>query len=447
MNTIVRFGDVDITGGVIGWQATSEKDPVRGGLLSLTSGALSHGVDFAATVQVLNAAVTPAQPLFTGVVWSATRRDDGGLDLELRTGSQPLREQRIGGLIFGANMSPQERIYSLLHVSGIKPEAMSLQGLALPVPNPFEISTTVSGLRVSSPFAVGETTFVCDGPISKVVDDLLGTPAADTTMLDGRRLVDTYRSASCWAWTTVQTSSLDVAEELGLLNLRHALSLVKLHARFSFSCAPGEAEREYRREAAVLSRPALGNVVHVRALRSSHRWLRCIDGFTEDHPLDVDALDLRELSVPNKTNVDLWQAIQDWERASESNDFLSRSSAIWRGLEHYVTATGTKLFTRAQIGRLRRDPPKWLTSDQRERYASTLAMLNNAPLMPRLQRDLERDHVPVSQEMAALQRSRSLRNRIEHGGIPTDADADDLRAATTLLGRLLVYRLSQPLGD
>jgi hypothetical protein len=444
LRTIVRIGDREITEGIIGWSATPENDPNRHGVLSVAEGALTSGVDYAADVRVLDAVKTPPEPLFTGLIWSVTVRDDNGLDLELRTGSQRLREQRIGGLILGANMSVPERIYSVLRLAGVKPEQMMLQGLAFPLPNAFEVSTPVSGLLVSSAFAVGDVTFVSDGQVPRAADDLAETPAAKTTMTGGGSLIEGYRSASCWAWTTVQAASLDAAEELGLSNIRRALAWISLCARYSFSASPGQLERRYHREIAALSRLELGSVAHVRALRSPHRWLRCVDGFSEHHDLDPTALDLQQLRVPRRVEGDLWQAVLSWRRASESSDFLSRSSALWQGVEHYVKATATrKLFSRADLDRLRKSAPSWMGSEQTERFTTMIDHLNDVPLMPRLHAAIGRDQVPISdEELEILKRSRELRNRTEHGQVPSEADADDLRLAIGILGRLLVYRLA-----
>jgi hypothetical protein len=443
----LRVGDREITEGIMSWEATAENDPDRRGMLRLAKGALAAGVDYQAEVCVLDSTDIPGRPLFTGLVWSATVRDDQSVDLELRTGSQRLREQDIGGLILGTNISAQERIYSILRLAGIKPERMMLEGLAMPLPNPFEVAMPVLGCRVTSPFAVGEVTLVSNGPVAHAVDDLANTAAANTTMAGGGRLIDGYRSACCWAWTTVQSSSLDVAEELGLNNLRRAMAWISLCVRHSFSTDPGGSIRPYRRDIATFGAPRLGSVIHVRALRSQHRWLRCVHtSLSELHDLDLTMLDLPQMAAPGLLARDVWLAIISWQRASDSSDFLARSSALWQGLEHYAKAAPTqKLFSPVELDRLRAALPDWMNIEQAERFKTVVGSLNSVPLMPRLHAAMEQDGVPVSdQEFGLLKRTRELRNRIEHGELPSEADADDLRLATCLLGRLLAYRLMKP---
>lgn len=440
----VRFGGKEIRTGIICWEATPVNDPDRHGTLSFARGALSVGVDYSAEVQVFDESDGSPEVLFTGIVWSALPRDDGGLDLEVRTGSQVLREQRMGGLILGANMSALEALYSLLRLGGVKPEKMMIEGISFPLRNPFEIAAPITGIHVTEPFIVGDVTFVSDGPVSKAVDDLLNTPAAGTTMTGGGNLLEGYRGASCWASTTVQASSLDVAEELGLAQIRQAIAWVSLCAKYSFSKLRDRDEREFRRDVSASSSIELSNIVHVRALRTAHRWLRCVDQPLALHIVNPAELDLKDLSVPKLTDDDVWQAVLCWERASNPISFRSKSSALWQGVEHYVKATEmSKLFSNAERKSLKRDVPYWMTPGQKVRYKEMIDKLNDVPLMPRLEEAIARDKAPISSdEFTVLQRSRRSRNMFEHGNVPSDSDSDDLRMAIGLLGRLLVYRLA-----
>lgn len=449
MAPIVKFGDREIGEGITGWEASPVNDPNRRGRLTILNVALSAGVDFAATVQVLDNSSTPSRLLFTGIIWSATANADGTVDLELRTTAQQISEQRMGGLILGSEMQPLEKIYSILRLAGVKPEAMRLQGLALPPPLPFTIVTPVDGVRLSQTISIGNVVLASDGFVAVATDDLLGAPAAQTMMLGGESLLEAYRSATCWASTVVEASSLDVADEIGLLRIRRAIGWLALISGYSFSFAPPGAAREYRREAAVLGHPTLGRVAHVRAATGPQRWLRCIDSSRFRVELDASILDFAEARVPDSGEEELWEAVQDWQRASTALDFASKSSALWRGIECYAATSRStaQLFTSAELDRLREKPPDWLNQEQSARYSSFLGGLKVIPLMSRLEQAIERDVVPISAgEMQAIRRARKFRNKLEHGGIPSESEADDLGTAVSVLGRILFFRLSGGAG-
>lgn len=141
--------------------------------------------------------------------------------------------------------------------------------------------------------------------------------------------------------------------------------------------------------------------------------------------------------------------MQDWQRARAPLDLASKSSALWRGIECYLaTSPGSPpLFTSAELDRLRDEPLDWLTPEQSVRYRSVVGGVKEIPLMVRLQRALEQDTVPVSDgEIQAIRRARQFRNKLEHSGLPSESEADDLDSAITVLGRLLVFRLSGDAG-
>jgi hypothetical protein len=173
-------------------------------------------------------------------------------------------------------------MWSLLRIAGLPEDRIDIQGLALPLRSAFEVAVPAAGLLLDGPLAVGKVTFTRDPLIQRSVDDLR-TEGSNA-------LVGRFQDAKAWAWMTVQASTLDEAERIGLEPIDLALDYLLLAARYSLSSTPDGRPLHYRRPVSRLAIVQRGDVVHVRAMRSAHRWLRGIRWTLDRPPLDVSAL-------------------------------------------------------------------------------------------------------------------------------------------------------------
>jgi len=68
--------------------------------------------------------------------------------------------------------------------------------------------------------------------------------------------------------------------------------------------------------------------------------------------------------------------------------------------------------------------------------------LNDPPLMIRLRSVLEAEGTPVTDtEIALLRRLRELRNKAVHGRSTDLPDSEDVRYATSVVSRMLIFRM------
>jgi hypothetical protein len=125
--------------------------------------------------------------------------------------------------------------------------------------------------------------------------------------------------------------------------------------------------------------------------------------------------------------------------------------ALWEAIEFYVAgARVPPLFTRKQLSELRSAIgaiPVDLNDEQRQRVLHKIGELNDPPLMMRLRRVLEAEGTPVTDaEIALLRRLRDLRNDAVHGRSTDLPDSEDVRYATSVVSRMLVFRMHNTLA-
>ena len=436
----IKSGEGDVHTGVFNWKATALTDPNRSASLRISVADLGN-VDFGSPVQVLD--LQSAEPLFTGFITEAAL-DDQTWALKLRTPSLEISEQRSDGLIIGPGVPVAEQIRSLLSVAGVPDDRMSIHGLSLPLPNPFEVVAPIEYLRNEVPIPIGDVTFVSELTGSMAVDDLHAT---GNDGLDNAPLLDRYRVAESWAHVIVQSSSLDEAEALGLDHIDTALGQLMLVSRFSYSVDPTGIPRPFVRKESILGKVARRPIVHVRALRTPHRWLRGLDTKIESSAIDAQLLGLLS-HVPTPSDPKLRYALRTLRRVLSTKDPYDRISAIWQTVELYVSSNGRqrppKLFTSDVLRSAFRRATGGLTGEQTARLNEIKQMANEPPLLVRFEHSIAGDSVPYETfELDALKRTRKLRNDLEHGKVLSAIQAADIQMSVSLLIRVLVFALAQ----
>lgn len=431
----IKFGEGPMREGVSEWNATHLTDPYRRATFKMEAEDLGV-VDFLAPVAVSE--VTSGNLVFTGVLTEASI-NGSTWSFTLRTGSQELSEIQMDGLIVGPGTPVPEQIRSILAVVGIPDDRMSIQGLALPPPNPFEITVPIEGVEMpTDPIPVGDVTLLGTLEPSMMVNDLSADPQR-------AEFLDRFRGASCWAHVIVQSSSLDEAEALGLSKIDLALSQLLLASRYSFSATTAGDPLPYSRRAAQLARNARGAIVHVRALTSPHRWLRGLNLRTESSELDATQLppisQLRSDDDPK-----LGVAANSLRRSILAPDPYGKISLLWQCVELYVSSDGRtpppKLFTSNEMTEAIERAVEGLSPEQTERLQGLRQFANNAPLAIRFESALEGDSVPFEgYELEALKRTRAIRNDLEHGRVLSPVQAADVSISISFMTRVLAFAM------
>lgn len=264
---IVQFGERELRDGVLGWTSSPVTDPNRRGVLTLAGDALlENPVDFAASCRVLLLSDDESvETDFTGVVFSA-ELSNGMLKTELRTSAQQISEHQMRGMVVGPGTPSLPLLWSFMRIAGVPEDRIRTEGIALPLPAPFEVAVPIDGVHLEAPLIVADVTFTNDPMIARSVDDLL--------VEKSRPIIKQFQEAEAWAWLTVQASTLDAAERMGLDAIDAALDWLLLGARYSFSIAPDRRPLGFARPSNLLPSPHRRDIVHVRSMRATGRWLR-----------------------------------------------------------------------------------------------------------------------------------------------------------------------------
>lgn len=434
----LQIGHSVLDGAVLHFDASPVTDPDRQGSLAIDQSTLLSGVDLASTVRVFG---DDGSVLFSGVIATATSDEmSGTIVMTLRSGSQRLREQRIGGLILGEGIAVPEAIYSILRLGGIKPDGMNLQGLKLPI-SEFDVVTPVLGVEAESAYAIGDITLFGQSdfePLEELRSDE-GKNAA------GVHLVDTFGQARAWARTVVEAGSLFDAESAGVAKIRSAVAWLSLASRSSFSRTRSLDHVDYRRDLTQSSQPRMGTTAHVRSRTDARRWLRNLDGFRSQTDIAVAAGRSSLIREVAPAESHLTNAILSWQRARDSEDPSVQIGCLWQGLEQWVKGFKQKrpLFPPSLRKQLKADAVELLNEEQRKRFDDLVSDLNEPSLLKKIDMMIEEEQIPVSgSEMNSLRQTRNVRNRVEHGNALTELEAEDIRSAIAVLERLLVYSLS-----
>lgn len=433
---IVQFGERELRDGVLGWTSSPVTDPNRRGVLTLAGDALlENPVDFAATCRVsLLSDDESVEPDFTGVVFSA-ELSNGMLKMELRTPAQQISEHQMRGMVIGSGTPSLPLLWSFMRIAGVPEDQIRTEGIALPLPAPFEVAVPIDGVHLEAPLIVADVTFTNDPMIARSVEDLL--------VEKSRPIIKQFQEAEAWAWLTVQASTLDAAERMGLDAIDAALDWLLLGARYSFSIAPDRRPLGFARPSNLLPSPHRRDIVHVRSMRATGRWLRGTAWTLSRPRLQASALrDLAPRACRTEQNDgSLRRAIAAWRRAAQSEQPFGRVSALWQALELYAATTSIEpLFSQAELQTMRDRMSGGFSEVQQERINQAVNQLNNPPFLARLRSTIDADGVPLSpEEFGVLHRLRKTRNDIEHGKLPTAPQADDLDHAVGIVGRLLLH--------
>lgn len=105
------------------------------------------------------------------------------------------------------------------------------------------------------------------------------------------------------------------------------------------------------------------------------------------------------------------------------------------------------MFTKNELNELRKlvedGMPDSFSERQRKRVLDQIDGLNDMPLLTRLRAVLDVDSVPyVDGEIELLSRVRKLPNGVVHGRGRELPQAEDVEYATSIVARMLVYRVA-----
>lgn len=366
---------------------------------------------------------------YRGWVVRVTVGDDG-VHVLAQNGLQ-LEEHKLGGLAH-ANMTPVEVIWALGRTAGIDEAHFRIEGgLVLDrTPEKFEVTMPVSGVATDGDLELGPVTITSD-------KEAIERKVAFVGSADLRR---DFLAPGAWAVTTVDAGLTLEAEERGAAVIRGVLDRVALEAQYSLAYSPDGAVLPFDRDA-LFADPTAEPVVLAIGGRTGRRWFRVQREPRHTPPLADRRVRLQAPSVGSDARFD--EALRAWRRAVRATDAMDAVGALWEAIEFYASETGvSKLFSRTKLAEVEAALTALdLTEAQRQRLSERVKTANEAPLLIRLRRTLERDGVPFSDaEIEVLRRLRDRRNDVVHGRGRGEPIADDLDMAKGFVNRMIAFR-------
>jgi hypothetical protein len=381
----------------------------------------------------LLAAITVDRPAdvrrFTGLVVAAHAAGHQ-LTVEARSGTA-LTEGVIPGLT-QRGVPGFELVHLLGRMSGLRDDQMNIEGMDTLPREVFEVVVAVTGLTISQPLQVG-TVRLLPAPAGLRILDGLPTAAFDRP----------FREAPCHA-LVLRTAYRGVdAEQDALHQVRTALAWIAVRVRYALLRLPDETLQSFSRQDA-RSLPQATDLVAIHGLRSGRTWLRVTSEASRAPTLTLDANPyLMQPPLPSMLTLQDRQALLACQRAAAEPDPLARVQALWEAIEFYVAgARVPPMFTREQLSAFRSAIPVDLNNEQRQRVLDKISELNDPPLMVRLRSVLEAEDTPVTDvEISLLRRLRDLRNDAVHGRSTDLPDPEDVRYATSVVSRMLIFHI------
>lgn len=421
----VQFGPVDVSNTLIEAQTESGPGATSAGTFKFNFGESAETPDYFGELSVAMIYQGISQPIFTGSVTEAAPVADSVTVKAV--GAQQLHEQIVSDMVY-ADVTTPELIYVLARSSGIRHDRLNIDGMESLQEETFEIVVPVDGVVTDRIVEFAGVEFL---PANYAMDPRL-------------EISDEQRAefaATAYARASIVASMMLEAEEKGLAAIDVALSWLTVQLRCGAAMLPpGQALPFARQEA--LASPSRRDLVTVRGLTTGRYWFRRPSLTSQERSAhltsSVRPLDgtLRPLTLQEK------QALLALGRSSREPDLLARVQDLWEAIEFYCSGTSVNpLFTSEQLNEIRRSLPE-LGADQHKHATELIGQLNSPPLMIRFKQAILTDGAPLSEgEINLLVRLRKARNDVVHGRESRLPAPEDVEYATSLVARLLIYRI------
>ena len=367
-----------------------------------------------------------SRPIFTGSVTEAAPAADSVTVKAV--GAQQLHEQIISDMVY-IDVTTPELIYVLARSSGIRHERLDIDGMESLQEEVFEIVTPVDGVITDRIVEFAGIEFL---PAGQAIDPRLEISDAQRVEFTG----------TAYARASITASMMLEAEEKGLAAIDVALSWLTVQLRCGAAMLPADQALPFARQEALAS-PSRRDLVTVRGLTTGRYWFRRPSLTSQERSAHLTSSTrplngtLRPLTLQEK------QALLALGRSSREPDLLARVQDLWEAIEFYCSGVSVDpLFTSEQLNEIRKSLPE-LGADQNKRAEELIGNLNSSPLMIRFKQAMRIDGVPLSEgEINLLVRLRKTRNNVVHGRESRLPDPEDVEYATSLVARLLIYRIA-----
>lgn len=427
-----RFGPIEAGPGLIHAKTTAAMNRLADGNFLFDFTKCADVVDYFSELAIQVTYQGRSRPIFAGSVISAEPTDDG-VEINAVSGVS-LVESLMPGMTTRGVSAP-EMIYVIARASGLRDERLRISGLELLPRETFEVLTPIDGVGVDFAADMGGVRFLPRDYGIRAISAL--------------NVSDDMRSefeAPAYALALMTSTRILDAEQRGLREIELALSWLTTQLRYGLASLPNGRFLSFDRQES-LTQPTVRGLVFVRGLITTRQWLRRPRIAKQARVVSLN--DTRRLLAENLPSLTLQdrQALLALGRATREPDPLAQVHALWEAIEFYCSGVSVEpLFTSEERRAISKGLPTCSRS-QRKRLDDMINQLNNAPLIVRLRRALDEDHVPiVDGEIELLQRLRKLRNEVVHGRGSELPAIEDVEYGISIVARMLVYRVEQRRG-
>lgn len=444
----VQFGAADAAFSVVGGTSSNGLDQLPEADFEIDTGLLgSEPIDYWATVADTIEQFGESTEMFRGAVQKVTV--SGQVATLTCEGATALTEHSSGGMI-AMGMSQFELIGALMEQAEVQSEFRLSEEPEPQRSESFEIWTPLEGLTVAEPIEIAGIAVV---PPAQALARLDGLPLEKEGDM-ARSLSDEFRTGASYALARVDSEMPHRAEDGGLAKIDLALAWIATRGRYGAALMPDGRPQSFDRQAGRLA-ARRGKIVLVYGTETERAWLRWPEDGDDvaDRKLEVGSMFLQP-EPPAQIEIEDRLALGALHLAATARDPLVQVQAFWQAIEAYAAGTKTeaKLFSKAELKRLRQALPEDLTVAQEAALQQMMGRLNDEPLRARLRRRLKSDAVPVTDaELKILDDLREVRNAVAHGrDVEETIDRDAVNYGISIVARILVHRVAaspDDLGD
>jgi hypothetical protein len=388
---------------------------------------LDRGVAYVGEASVESLVDRVVSKLFTGLVNRVTVHGDVAT-IELVGNKREFKERLMGGLAVGEGNATQELIFCIMRSNGWPADRTYMQGWAPGPREKFLVAAPLAGASVSESQRFGADEIVLANP--------------SLVAFGESEVWSRFSESQSWAVTAVSADTLYDAEVKGLAQIDVGLSAIRALGAYRFPCFRGGVLPFDRDQARAKVRAS--DLVLVQSLTSARHWLRSVFAREKLELLEIGSLAIKE--IPPEQLEDrgsfFGRSLHEWKMAADSTDDMDRVAHLWRSVECYSSrGVVPQLFSNADLKSIRKvvkTSATWNTG-QINAIDSRIGSINNPPLNEKFQMTLDQDFVRLSdQELAAIFKTRDLRNDLEHGRALTEPGHRTLDNAIAVMNFVLV---------
>lgn len=330
----------------------------------------------------------------------------GSIEIHVQSAVSMSEESMHGWLL--QNLRTQDAVHAAARMAGFDNDHIEIHKLDELPPEVFEVVVGIDGIDPGPPMRIGSVTLVRPTQGRRILDQFDPDPewAAEFEEAPGYAVVYTTNQR-------MYDAQVDAVAQIDAV-----LGWLATRTRYGFSHLPDGSLHRFERTESNAT-PARRDLVALRGLQSTRRWIQRLGPRLRGTPLDLNARSrLTEPALPRGVPFQIRQAMLSAHRAITAADPIQRAQALWESIEFFLAGRPTvSMFSASERAELLKSLRASVPKDQHQRVADLLNWTNQPPPKMALKAALDEDSIPITDpEFELLFRIRRARNSATHGG-------------------------------